>query len=96
MKIVNWDKCKNWGIIKRDITPKDIDSITIKSGMRVSAKYKGHRITLKIIDKTNKTTTDEYRALVIDVDPLNKKKLDDLSTDDEVFIDRKYIYSITE
>lgn len=93
MKNVNWDKCKNPGVFTKDPAFKDPESIAIKSKMKISAKYKGHRITLKIIDKTADNT---YSALVTDVAPLNKKKLDDLSTGDEVSIERKFICSITE
>jgi len=93
MKTVNWDKCKNPGIWTQDPTPKDPNNILIKPNMRVSAKYKGHDISLKII---NKIVDNKYKALVTDVRPLNKKRPDDLFTGDEVSIDRDFICTIFE
>lgn len=93
MKTLNWDKCKNTGVLTQDPTPKDPNNVLVKSNMRVSAKYKGHDISLKII---NMVADNKYSALIIDIAPLNKKRLDDLSIGDEVSIDRNFICCITE
>ncbi len=94
MKTIKWEKCIQGAIDNylkngKILLPYE----KVEHNMKVSAKYKGLRVYLRIKEEINPNI---FKASVMFFEPVNDKHPDDLSEGDEVLINRGDICCLFE